>query len=168
MYVYMFASTYKPLIKHLVWYWGEGRGGRGWPVMFLHEKKSNLDARAILQSSYIIRFVSREIEFCNQTNLSQNLVKLSQIELQLQFLPSILKYTQRNLFEILSNKTETKLYLTFSDWFGTKRASVWFQINRKMVYTIWFQFYLIRFRKDFSVCVVLFVENRSMQSGNFT
>ena len=26
------------------------------------------------------------------------------------------------------------------DWFGTKRASVWFQINRKMVNKFWFRF----------------------------
>ena len=61
-------------------------------------------------------------------------------------------YTQRNIFEILLNETEIRLYLPFSDWFGSKRRSVWFQINRKMVNTIRFQFHLIRFRKDFSVC----------------
>ena len=60
--------------------------------------------------------------------------------------------TQRNLFEILLNQTEIRLYLPFFDWFGTKRTSVWFQINWKMVNTIWFLFDLIRFRKYFSVC----------------
>jgi len=60
--------------------------------------------------------------------------------------------TQRNLFEILLNQTEIRLYSPFSDWFGTKRISVWFQINRKIVNTIWFQFDLTRFGKDFSVC----------------
>ena len=48
--------------------------------------------------------------------------------------------TQRNLFEILLNQTEIWLYLPFSDWFGTKRTSVWFQINRIMVNTIRFRF----------------------------
>ena len=38
-----------------------------------------------------------------------------------------------------------RLYLPFSDWFGTKQMSVWFQINLKMVRTIWFRFELIRF-----------------------
>ena len=38
------------------------------------------------------------------------------------------------------------------NWFGTKRTSVWFQINRKMVNTIWFGFDLIRFWKYFFVC----------------
>ena len=61
-------------------------------------------------------------------------------------------YSQRNLIEILLNKSEIRLYFPFSDWFGSKRTSVWFQINRRMVNTIWFQFDLIRFRKYFSVC----------------
>ena len=59
----------------------------------------------------------------------------------------ILAYrTQRNLFEILFNQPEVKLYLPFSDWFGTKLTSVWFRINRKLVNTIWFRFDLKRFR----------------------
>ena len=61
-------------------------------------------------------------------------------------------YTQRNLFEVLLDQPEISLYLPFSDWFWTKWMSVWFQINRKMVNTIWFQFDLIRSRKGFSVC----------------
>ena len=52
---------------------------------------------------------------------------------------------QRNIFEILLNPTEIRLYLTFSDWFG-------FQIDRKRVNTIWFWFDLIRF---VCVCEVL-------------
>ena len=62
-------------------------------------------------------------------------------------------YTQRNLFGSLLNETEIRLYLPFSDWFGAKRTSVWFKSNRKTVNTIRFQFDLLRFRKDFSVCV---------------
>ena len=60
-----------------------------------------------------------------------------------------------NLFEILLNPPEIRLYLPFSDWFGSKRTvSVGIQVNRKMVNTatIWFQVDLIRFRKDFSAC----------------
>ena len=69
------------------------------------------------------------------------------------FLPScIASYIQRDLFEILLNKPEIRFYLSFSGWFETKRRSVWFPINRKMVNTIWFWGDLIRFRKDFSVC----------------
>ena len=60
--------------------------------------------------------------------------------------------TQRNIFEILLNQPEIRLYIPFFDWFGSKRTSVWFQINGKMVYIIWFRVDLIRFRKYFSVC----------------
>ena len=31
-------------------------------------------------------------------------------------------YTRRNIFEILSNQPEIRLYIQFSDWFGTKRT----------------------------------------------
>ena len=55
--------------------------------------------------------------------------------------------------EILLNQTEIRLYLLSSDWFGTKLRSVRFQINLKMINTIWFQFELIRFWKDLSVCM---------------
>ena len=47
--------------------------------------------------------------------------------------------TQRNLFEILHNQTEFRLYIPFFKWFETKLMSVWIQINRCMVNTIWFQ-----------------------------
>ena len=63
-------------------------------------------------------------------------------------------YTQIIIFEFLFKQPRIRLYLSFSDWFGTKRTSVWFQINRKMINTIWFRFDLIRFRKDLSVCTV--------------
>ena len=58
-------------------------------------------------------------------------------------------YTQRNLFGILLNQTKIRLYLPYTDTFGTKRTYVWFQINQCIVNTIWFRFDLIRFRKDF-------------------
>ena len=38
--------------------------------------------------------------------------------------------------EILLNQPEIRLYLPFSDWFKSKRASVWIQIYRKMVNAI--------------------------------
>ena len=53
---------------------------------------------------------------------------------------------RENFFEILLNQPEIGLYLPFSDWFGTKQMSVWFQINGKMVNTIWFRSNLLRFR----------------------
>ena len=48
-------------------------------------------------------------------------------------------------FEIFLNKPEIRLYLLFSDLFGSKQTSVWIQINRKVVNTIWFRIELIRF-----------------------
>ena len=53
--------------------------------------------------------------------------------------------TQSNIFEILLNQTKSRLYSPCTDWFRTKRTFFWFQINRKMVNTVWFQFDLIRF-----------------------
>ena len=47
--------------------------------------------------------------------------------------------TQRNLFNILLYEPEIRLYLLFSYLFETKRTSVWFQINRKMINAIGFQ-----------------------------
>ena len=38
-------------------------------------------------------------------------------------------HTLRTLFEILLKQTEISLYLPFFDLFGTKRTSVWIQIN---------------------------------------
>ena len=67
-------------------------------------------------------------------------------------LPRCKIYTQRNLFQVLLNQTEIRLYLPFSDWFGAKRTSVRIQINRKMVNTIWFQVNLLNFKK-ISLCV---------------
>ena len=82
--------------------------------------------------------------------------------------------TQRKLFEILLNQPEIRLYLPFYDWFRSKWTSVSFQINRKMVNTIWFWVYFIRFRKDFSVCtcsipnvykLILIIHSHCFDSG---
>ena len=68
------------------------------------------------------------------------------------------KFTSARLFrgcthteKSFQNHIEIRLYLPLNDCFGTKRTSVWIQINRKMLYTIWFRFDLIRFWKYFSV-----------------
>ena len=58
----------------------------------------------------------------------------------------------RIFFEILLHQTEIRMHLQFSDGFGTKRTSVWFQIHRKIVNTIWFRFDSVRFPKNVSVC----------------
>ena len=41
-----------------------------------------------------------------------------------EFIFSSCTQIQKNLFEILLNQTEIRLYLPFSDWFSTKRTSV--------------------------------------------
>ena len=94
------------------------------------------------------------------------------LKIQLIFILSLLLtgnfvYTHR---EILFNQTEIRLYLPFSDWFGTKRTvSVWFQIDREMLNTIWFRFDLIRFGKDFSVCRTCVTStNRFFRSSSCT
>ena len=83
--------------------------------------------------------------WCRETPVSQTAVRLIVVAFQ--------SGTKINLFEILSNQTEIRLYLSFSDCFGTKRASVRFQITPKLVNTTWFQFDLIRLGKDFLVRV---------------
>ena len=60
--------------------------------------------------------------------------------------------TQRKLFQILFSQTEIRLYLPFSNWVGSKRTSIWFQFNRKIVNTIRFRVDLIKLRKNFTVC----------------
>ena len=62
-------------------------------------------------------------------------------------------YTPRNIFEILLNRPEIRLYLPCTDWFGFKRTSVWIQIYQKMVNTIWYRVDFIWFQKDFSECI---------------
>ena len=70
-----------------------------------------------------------------------------------QFLARWLKHIthKTHLSGILLKQTDIKLYSPFSDWFGTKRKFVWFQIYRKMVNSIWFWFDFTRFQKNFSV-----------------
>ena len=79
--------------------------------------------------------------------------------------PTILVHTkthaQRIFFEIILNQTKIRLYLSFSNLFGTKFTSVWFQISRKKVNTIWFRFDLIRFQKYFSACS-LWLEKKNL------
>ena len=57
------------------------------------------------------------------------------------------------IFLINVNKqiNKTELYIHFFDWLITKQNSIWFQINREMVNTIWFRCDLTSFRNYFSV-----------------
>ena len=68
-----------------------------------------------------------------------------------------------NIHDIICwDQPEIRVYLPFSDWSGSKRTSVWIQINRKMVNTIWFQVDSIRLRK--SVSVVAFERKTAPES----
>ena len=68
------------------------------------------------------------------------------------FSKSYFLFTPNYFFEIWLKQPGIISYLPFSEWFRSKRTSIWIHINRKMLNTIWFQVDLIRFRKDFSVC----------------
>ena len=97
--------------------------------------------------------MSRRIQHINWERLAWRNLEKKKPELGQKWHP-----THRNIFEILFNPTEIRLYLPLSDWFGTANgqinASVCFQINRCMVNTIWFRFDLMIFGKYFSVSVV--------------
>ena len=54
--------------------------------------------------------------------------------------------------EILLNQSKIILYLPYSDWFGSKRMSVWTQFYRKIVNTIWIQVDFNKISKKF-LCV---------------
>ena len=71
-----------------------------------------------------------------------------------QLKPNLLTVHTGFFFEILLNQPDIRLYSPFSNWSEIKRTSVWFQMNRKMVNKIWFLVDSIRFRKDFSVCIL--------------
>ena len=55
------------------------------------------------------------------------------------------RYKLKDILLILVKFSEIRLYLPFSDWFGTEQKFVRFEINRKMVNTIWFGFDSARF-----------------------
>ena len=59
-----------------------------------------------------------------------------------------LLHARREIFsESFWIKPKIRLYIPFSDWSWTKVDFVWFQINRKMVNTIWFWFDFIKLFK---------------------
>ena len=73
------------------------------------------------------RSISRSITVYSEKSLSNSF----QIPFQIpSFLPCFEGlYSQRNIFGILLKQPEIRLYLQFSDWFGTKRTSVWFHTS---------------------------------------
>ena len=88
---------------------------------------------------------------------------------QIEFTMHQLIWNQMDTVRLVSNKSENGKYNLISVWFNKilrknslrvqfwiwnskQTLSVWFQINRCMVNSIWFRFDLIIFRKYFSVC----------------
>ena len=71
-------------------------------------------------------------------NLSETLLNQTEIRLYLPWET----HRQRKLFRTLLNRTQIRLYLPCTDWFGTAngRVRLLFQINLKIVNTIWFRF----------------------------
>ena len=55
-------------------------------------------------------------------------------------------YTQRNIFGILLNQTEIRLYLPFSDRFETKRTSVWCLPSSACSNIIYMYIYIHKYR----------------------
>ena len=77
------------------------------------------------------------VEWCRETPFSRTTIHLICFyNIQRNFIKSNRGQIAFTIFRLIWNQTD---------------VSVWFQINRKMVNTIWFRFDLIRFGKDFSV-----------------
>ena len=55
-------------------------------------------------------------------------------------------YTQRNIFEILSNQTKIRLYLSFSDWFGIANRHCSFAVSNQSENGEWYMI-SVRFNK---------------------
>ena len=91
----------------------------------------------------IVPFLSNIIKFC----LTEKNQKEHCQHIRIKLTKNLFLFTQTKLFGILLIQTEIRMYLPFSDWFGSKRTSVWIQIIRKMVNRIWFRVDLIRFQK---------------------
>ena len=61
-------------------------------------------------------------------------------------------YTEKSFWNLINSIRNQIVFTIFRlIWIQTD-VSVWIQINRWMVNTIWFRVDSIRFRKDFSVC----------------
>ena len=81
--------------------------------------------------------------WCRESPASETIVRLFVVHAEKSFL-NLIKSTRYQI-----------VFTIFRFILEQQRTSVWFQINQKIVNIIWFRFDLIRFRKDFSVCIVL-------------
>ena len=66
---------------------------------------------------------------------------------------------------LFSSYTHREIFLQkhFFDWFGTKRSSVWRQINRKSVITIQIWFYLTGMKKYICVSIYIYIVSLRIQ-----
>ena len=71
-----------------------------------------------------------------------------------------------SMYHFLIDLEPNEISFLLFDKLGTERYSVWFQINQKIVNTIWFWFDLMGFRKDLSALVAFFYchQNRTVPS----
>jgi len=67
--------------------------------------------------------------------------------------PSPILLCTEKSFRNLVEENQNQIVFTISDWYGTKKNSVWLQIDRKMVTTIQIWFNSTSFRKYFCVCM---------------
>ena len=106
---------------------------------------------------YWHQYLGKDSSIVSLVNIPVKMSQFLNIAMTIQTYRSLdrisLIFTQRNLFEILLNQAEADCIYHFPIDLEQHKPtlSVWFQINRKMVYTIWFRVDLIKFRKDFSV-----------------
>ena len=63
-------------------------------------------------------------------------------------------YTEKCLRNHIKSNRNQIVFITFVEWLGSKRTSVWIQINQKLVNAIWFRVDLIRLLNYFSVCML--------------
>jgi len=65
--------------------------------------------------------------------------------------------TEKSFRNLINSNRNQIVFSIFNDWFGIANGHCPFVVpnqSRKMVNTIWFRFDSIRFRKDFSVCIL--------------
>ena len=138
-----------PLNPSIPWccdVWGVSGGVLNWAPMMSREKKTQWKQNGKrLEKRHNISFSGLVLWDIHLIWVG-SIWAIRLIKKTFEYFPPFRVHTEK-FFEFLLNQTELRLYLALSDSFGTKRTSVWFQIYRKMLNTIWFRFDLIRIPK---------------------
>ena len=93
-----------------------------------------------------VNLVSKQSEKCNY---NQNFVRFNMIQKRIPPCATVIHFITQRKF-VKSN--QNWIVFTMHSWILYQTdVRLLFQINRKIVYLIWFRFDLIRFRNDFSV-----------------